>query len=98
VGFPLGWLDENETHPCPVHTITCKAEFKLTNLNYTIVSEDGTYFVQGSGKTSENGFFDLYLPKGKTYKATFNIDGKQGVGIISTQEGSSNCITDIKVH
>jgi len=37
-------------------------------------------------------------PVGKNYKATFNIDGKKGTRIISTREGSSNCITDIKVH
>jgi len=91
-------LYENSTHPCLVHDVHCEAEFKVTNLNYTIVSKDGTYSINGSGKTNEMGFFDLYLPRGKNYVATFSIAGKRGSGTISTRNGSSNCITDIKVN
>jgi len=87
-----------QTHPCPKHIEDeCDAEFKNVLVNYTIVSEDKKYLLQDSAITRENGFFDLYLPKGKAYVATFTVDGKEGVGIIPTKPGSSDCITDIKV-
>jgi hypothetical protein len=90
-------LYENKTHPCPKHEPTCLAEFRSTLLNFTIVSGDGTYAISDTLKTEGNGFFDLYLPKDEDYIATFTIDGKSGVGIITTRKDSSNCITEIQV-
>ena len=87
----------NETHPCPKHADGCDAEFKNVPVDYTIVSDDGEFILQDSAMTGENGFFDLYLPKGKDYIATFTVENKSGVGIITTKEGSSNCITEIQV-
>jgi hypothetical protein len=89
---------ENKTHSCPEHVDSCKAEFALSDLNYTIMSKDGEYTIQGTIITGENGFFDLYLPKGKDYIATLTLNDKKGIGIIQTKRGSSNCITDIKVQ
>jgi hypothetical protein len=91
-------LYENETHPCPVHVDSCQAEFDSTVLNYTVVSGDDEYIQQDTARTGENGFFDIYLPKGKDYIATFTVEGKTGVGIVSTRKGSSNCITEIQVE
>ena len=88
----------NETHPCPKHADGCDAEFKNLLVDYTIVSGDGEVIIQDSAMTGENGFFDLYLPKGKEYIATFIVNGKEGVGIIPTNSGSSNCITEIQVQ
>jgi hypothetical protein len=90
-------LYENKTHPCPRHELTCLAEFRTTLLNFTIVSGDGKYSISDTIKTEDNGFFDLYLPKDKDYIASFTIDGKSGVGIITTRKDSSNCITEIQV-
>jgi len=87
------------THPCPKHIeAECDAEFKNVLVNYTILSDDGEFLLEDSTTTRENGFFDLYLPKGKAYVATFTVDGKEGVGTIPTTPGSSNCITEIKVE
>ncbi len=87
----------NETHPCPKHSDGCDAEFKNVALNYTIISDNGEFILQDSAMTGENGFFDLYLPKGKYYIATFTVEDKSGVGIITTRGGSSNCLTEIQV-
>jgi hypothetical protein len=88
-----------QTHPCPKHIEEdCEAEFKNALVDYTIVSDDGEFLLQDSTTTRENGFFDLYLPKGKEYNATFTVDGKKGVGMIPTKPGSSDCITEIKVQ
>jgi hypothetical protein len=87
------------THPCPKHIEEeCDSEFKNALVNYTILSDDKEFFLQDSAITRENGFFDLYLPKGKAYVASFTVDGKTGTGIFPTKPGSSNCITDIKVQ
>jgi hypothetical protein len=88
----------NETHPCPMHADSCDAEFKKLPVDYTIVSGDGEFILRDSAITGDNGFFDLYLPKGKDYIATFSVEGKKGVGIIPTKKGSSNCITEIKLQ
>ena len=71
---------------CPVCTLRAR-----------IVSDNREFILQDSAMTGENGFFDLYLPKGKDYIATFTVENKSGVGIITTKEGSSNCITEIQV-
>jgi len=87
------------THPCPKHIeAECDAEFKNVLVTYTILSDDGEFFLEDSAITRENGFFDLYLPKGKAYVATFTVEGKEGAGIFPTTPGSSDCITDIKVE
>jgi hypothetical protein len=91
-------LYSNETHPCPKHADSCDAEYKNVPVDYAIVSGDGEFILRDSALTGENGFFDLYLPKGKEYIATFTVDRKEGVGIIPTKHGSSNCITEIKVQ
>jgi hypothetical protein len=90
-------LYENKTHPCPRHEFTCLAEFKSALLNFTIVSGDGNYVLSDTIMTEDNGFFDLYLPKDKDYIASFTIDGKSGVGVITTRKDASNCITEIQV-
>ena len=88
-----------QTHPCPKHIEEdCEAEFKNALVNYTILSDDKEFFIQDSAITRENGFFDLYLPKGKSYVASFTVDGKKGAGIFPTTPGSSDCITEIKVQ
>ena len=90
-------LYENNTHPCTIHSVTCTAEFKSTNVNFTITSQSGNFLITGISKTNENGFLDLNLPKGENYTVTFTIDGKQGEGIVSTEPRSPTCITNIQV-
>jgi len=90
-------LYENSTHPCEKHHVSCEAEFRSTELNYRFFNQDGTYVVEGTGFTAESGFFDIYLPNGEVYEAHFEISGRKGSGIISTEDGASNCITDIRV-
>jgi hypothetical protein len=90
-------LYENSTHPCEQHHISCEAEFKSKKVTYRIFNEDMSYLVDGIGVTNEGGFFDLYLPKGVIYEAQFEVDGREGSGIITTEAGASNCITDIRV-
>ena len=90
-------LYENTTHPCATHSVTCTAEFKSTNVNFTITSQSGNFLITGISQTNENGFLDLNLPKGENYTVTFTIDGKQGEGIVSTESLSPTCITNIQV-
>jgi hypothetical protein len=90
-------LYQNTTHPCEIHSITCLAEYQTTELNYTIVSDDGTYFASGVKTTNSNGFLDLYLPANQNYSVEFSIGELTGTGSISTIQGSPTCITDIQM-
>ena len=90
-------LYQNTTHPCRIHSVSCQAEYRTTELAYTIVTDDGVYVVNGTRTTNSNGFLDLYLPVNSNYTVSFIIGEMTGSGRVSTLTGSPTCITDIRM-
>jgi hypothetical protein len=48
-------------------------------------------------KSQTNGFFDLWIPRDKTYRIKIEHDGKVSESEISTFENDGTCITNMQL-
>ncbi len=86
------------THPCGTHVPTCQAELTNTLVHYSVDEIDGSYEVQSSVTTGDDGFFEVVVPTRKNYVITMTItlDGTdyQGSAEFGSYASSSDCITE----
>ncbi|MUK90175.1 hypothetical protein GMD78_17520 [Ornithinibacillus sp. L9] len=88
----------NETHPCTNHSLTgCQGEMVEEEFDVYIEDTEGNVVVDETLSTMENGFFDLWLPRDKTYSITIKQDGKVVESEFSTFENDCTCITTLQL-
>ncbi len=88
----------NETHPCTNHSLTgCQGEMVEETFDVYIEDEEGNVVLEDIVNTQANGFFDLWLPRNKTYHITINHDGKKVESEFSTFEQDGTCITTLQL-
>ncbi len=89
------------THPCGTHVPTCQAELTNTLVQYSVDEIDGSYQVQSSVTTGDDGFFEVVVPTRKNYVITMTIvlDGTEyrGSAEFGSYASSSDCITEGKL-
>ncbi|MGP4072739.1 CueP family metal-binding protein [Piscibacillus sp. B03] len=88
----------NQTHPCTNHSLTgCQGEMVEETFSVHIEDQDGQVIVDDEVKTFKNGFFDLWLPRDKTYNVTIKHGDKVVEQEISTFESDGTCITTMQL-
>lgn len=88
----------SETHPCENHSLTgCQGELVDKDFDLYIEDTDGNVVLDETMNTESNGFFDLWLPRDKTYNVKISHDGKQVESEISTFEKDGTCITTMQL-
>ncbi|SER94282.1 hypothetical protein SAMN04487944_11374 [Gracilibacillus ureilyticus] len=86
------------THPCANHSLTgCQGELVLEEFDIHIQDEEGNVIVNETMTSLENGFIDLWLPRGETFQVTIEHKEKTAKAEISTFEGDNTCITSMKL-
>lgn len=88
----------NETHPCTNHSLTgCQGELVEEEFDVYIEDTEGNVIIDEKVKSQTNGFFDLWLPRDKTYRIKIERDGKVSESEISTFENDGTCITTMQL-
>lgn len=88
----------NETHPCTNHSLTgCQGEMVEEEFEVYIEDKEGNVVLEDTLRTEENGFFDLWLPRDKTYHITINHNGRKVESEFSTFKQDGTCITTMQL-
>jgi len=86
------------THPCRVHfPSSCRGELAGARLFVRVREEGGGVFFEGSLRTLENGFFELWLPRNRRYLLEVIYQGFRGTIPLETGEDAATCRTDLKL-
>ena len=87
-----------KTHECAIHSLTgCQGELVEKEFDVYIEDSEGNVILDDTIKTQANGFFDLWLPRDKTYQIKIKHDGKASESEISTFEDDATCITTMQL-
>lgn len=88
----------SETHPWTNHSLTgCQGELANKEFDVYIEDTEGNVIVDDTLKSQANGFIDLWLPRGKTYRTKFEYDGKMVEAELSTSDNDPTCITTMQL-
>ncbi len=88
----------NRTHTCEIHYMSgCQGELVDVPVKVHGATADGTVVVDGTFTTMDNGFIELWLPRGLTINLTLEAKGKSVAGVIETNEDSNTCITTLRL-
>ena len=88
----------NETHPWTNHSLTgCQGELVEEEFDVFIEDMEGNVIIDEKLKSQTNGFFDLWLPRDKTYRVKIEHDGKVSESEVSTFEDDGTCITTMQL-
>ncbi len=86
------------THPCEIHSLTgCQGEMVNQEFDVRVVDQEGNTVLDQKMNTQSNGFVDLWLPRDKTYRVTFEHEGKTAESEISTFKDDNTCITTMQL-
>jgi predicted small secreted protein len=86
------------THPCATHSLTgCQGELAEEAFNVKVTNEEGEVMMDEEMTSFENGFIDLWLPKGQTFNVEIEQNGEKAQSEISTYEGDDTCITTMQL-
>lgn len=89
----------NTTHPCTYHNlISCKAEFPNTQMYVKVADEQGAVIFEKDVTTFQNGFFDLWVPRGRKVAVTVSYGDKQATEILGTSSNDRTCITTMRLN
>ncbi len=87
------------THPCEVHYMSsCQGELANRPVQVRVTRVDGTVLVDQEMRTLPNGFLELWLPRGATYKVEVRLEGYRGVEVVETFAESRTCVTTLKLE
>jgi hypothetical protein len=76
----------------------CQGELVEKEFDVYIEDEDGKVMIDEKITSLPNGFFDLWLPREKTYTVTISYDGKTVESELSTFENDGTCITTMQLN
>lgn len=87
------------THPCEVHFMSsCRGELAEQTFAVKVIDENGNVFWEGKVKTMANGFFELWLPRGKNYRLEVKQGDYIGTVPITTEGNAPTCITNLRLE
>jgi hypothetical protein len=87
------------THPCQIHSLSgCRAEMAGFDIKVHAQTPDGTVLMDGAMTAMDNGFIELWLPRGKEIDLTLESAGKKANGRVTTYESSNTCLTGFKLE
>jgi hypothetical protein len=75
----------------------CQGELVEEEFDVYIEDTEGNVILEEKMKSQTNGFFDLWLPRDKTYQIKIKHDGKVSESEISTFENDGTCITTMQL-
>jgi hypothetical protein len=88
----------NETHTCSTHYMSsCQAELTGKTFKLTAKDDKEIVFIDGNVISLKNGFFEIWLPRNKTFKLHIEYNSNTCDGIITTNDNSNTCITTLKL-
>lgn len=88
----------NNTHTCSTHYISsCKGELANKIFSVTAIDENGNVLLDNQIKTLDNGFFELWMPRGLTIKLDIKYNHLSTSQIIGTFNDSKTCVTTAKL-
>lgn len=80
------------------HSFTgCQGELVEEEFDVFIEDTEGNVILEEKVKFQANGFFDLWLPRDKTYRIKIEHDGKVSETEISTFKTDGTCITTMQL-
>ncbi|PZR52440.1 hypothetical protein DNL40_12305 [Xylanimonas oleitrophica] len=86
------------THDCYYHSLTtCRGELGGKDVELTVASADGEVLVERTGRTFDNGFLGLWLPRDIDATLTVTYDDKTATGPISTRADDPTCLTTMRL-
>lgn len=89
----------NRTHPCKTHfTSSCQGEMVNTPVNVHVTTRAGKTVLRKTVKTLNNGFLEVWLPRGQQYNVTLTAQGKTTRGTLATLPGSDTCVTTLQLR
>lgn len=89
----------NSTHTCATHYLSsCQGELKSTAFHLTTKDDAGAQLFDGDITSLDNGFFELWLPRHKTFVLHI-VQGSRSVDeTIRTNDDSPTCITTARLN
>lgn len=75
----------------------CQGELVEEEFNVYIEDMEGNVIIEEAVKSQTNGFFDLWLPRDKTFQIKIEYDGKVSEAEISTFDNGGTCITTMQL-
>ncbi len=89
----------NYTHLCDLHyTSSCEGELANKQITLDVEGYSDYKYKNEQITTMKNGFFEIWLPRNKTYNVKISYEGKSGQELISTNITDRTCITSIKLQ
>jgi hypothetical protein len=75
----------------------CQGELVEEEFDVYIKDMEGNVILEEKVKSQSNGFFDLWLPRDKTYRIKIEHGGKVSESEISTFENDATCISTMQL-
>lgn len=89
----------NYTHPCAIHAVSsCQAELANEPIRVTVIDESGQTVKQKETTTMDNGFVELWLPRGSQYTLHFEARGRSVETTARTYSDSRTCLTNLQLE
>lgn len=87
------------THPCTYHSLTtCLGEQQSAPMHLTVRDADtGEVYAEEDTVTFANGFYGVWLPRGRTVEVTAEIDGRTGQVVTGTGAEDPTCLTTLRL-
>jgi hypothetical protein len=86
------------THNCYNHNLaTCKGELANKTVHVNVKDASGKVLVDKEVQTYQNGFLDLWVPRGEKVKVKVDYEGKSSEELLTTNENDRTCITTMKL-
>jgi len=84
----------NETHTCATHYLSsCQGEMTKKIFAVTIKDDKQQVIYDGSITSLDNGFFELWLPRNKSFTCSVEYNNLKTEIMLETFEDSKTCIT-----
>jgi len=75
----------------------CQGELADKEFDVYIEDTEGNVILDEKVKSQANGFFDLWLPRDKSYQVKITYDGKVSESEIATFKDDGTCITTMQL-
>lgn len=86
------------THTCYNHNLaTCKGELVNQTVHVSVKNASGKVLIDKDVQTFQNGFLDLWVPRGEKLKVKVDYNGKSSEEEIPTNENDRTCITTMQL-
>lgn len=87
------------THPCEIHyTSGCQGELVGVPLRVRVTEASGAVLIDETLVTGDNGFIDLWLPRGGDFAVVIEGEAGRAEARIGTHEQSPTCITTLRLR